>query len=141
MLSPFIGGVAIRHPGQVPRPVRRSFSEDGSGTRAGIQKDLIFTDFPRSRVSPNPLSNTGQAPYRVGSRLAGLARNDGFVEFSHSLSKPSLFSSKIIFWTMFNKKRLHIFEGRLIIFSYSGIHNWPGGGFSFFRKEEEYVEI
>jgi hypothetical protein len=57
------------------------------------------------------------------------------------LSKPSLFLSKIIFWTIFNKKRLHIFEGRLIKFGYSRIHNWPGGGFSFLRKEEEYVEI
>ncbi len=42
----------IRHPGQIPRPVRRSFSEDGSGMRAGIQKDLILRKFPGFRVSP-----------------------------------------------------------------------------------------
>jgi hypothetical protein len=58
--------------------------------RAGIQNDLILRDFPgfpfdfaqggelvEPRVSPNPVSSTGQA--------CGLARNDSFVEWPHSL--------------------------------------------------------
>jgi hypothetical protein len=75
--------------------------------RAGIQNDLIFRDFPgfpfdfaqdrepverpvEPRVSANPASSAGQAPYRVRGRLAGLARNDGFVELRHSLFGPGL---------------------------------------------------
>jgi hypothetical protein len=62
------GGV-ICHPSQIPRPVRRSFSEDGSGMRAGIQNILIFCDLPGFRVSP---------------KIFRLARNDSFPGFRHS---------------------------------------------------------
>ena len=45
--------------------------------RAGIQNDLIFSNFPGFRVSPYPVSSTGQA--------CGLARNDSLVGRRYSL--------------------------------------------------------
>jgi hypothetical protein len=79
--------------------------------RAGIQNDLIFRDFPgfpfdfaqggesfdfaqdhepvEPRVSANPVSARG--------RLAGLARNDSFVELRHSLFGPGLFGMIQVF--------------------------------------------
>jgi len=55
--------------------------------RAGIQDDFIFHHFPGFRVSPNPVSSMGQAPYRAQGRLAGLARNDSFFGMLYSLSE------------------------------------------------------
>jgi hypothetical protein len=65
--------------------------------RAGIQNDSVLCQLPgfpfdfaqggepvEPRVSPNPVSSTGQAPYRVRGRLERLARNDSFVELRHS---------------------------------------------------------
>ena len=66
--------------------------------RREIQNNLIFGYFPgfpfdfaqggehvEPRVSPNPVSSTGQAPYRVQDKLAGLARNDSFGKSRKSL--------------------------------------------------------
>jgi len=65
--SPFKDFVAVRHPGQVPRPVRRSFSEDGSGTRAGIQNDFIFLDSPSTSLRVVSMPNHGSRPKLIGS--------------------------------------------------------------------------
>jgi hypothetical protein len=80
MSSPFERLCCICHPGQVPRHFRRSFNEDGTGTRAGIQNDLIFLDSPSTSLRVVSLSNHGVSP-----STDGLARNDGFVELRHSV--------------------------------------------------------
>jgi hypothetical protein len=45
IFSPARDRVAIRHPSQIPRPVRRSFSEDGSGMLA---RNDSFLEVPHS---------------------------------------------------------------------------------------------
>jgi hypothetical protein len=49
-------------------------------------------------------------------------------------SKPSLFPLKIIFWTIFKERRVHIFGGTSYKLVTLGSKKRPRGGFSFFEK-------